>query len=687
MNVDLSHFIPWQFDTDDFDTFFFLCSNNAQGNIFTQTTLNKVQVLKYVVSSGTWSTILNEATGQPQLSHPYWLNRFYPVSDNRKHFQVINKNGDDLLFYRRARETVSAISVWNDTAETVTDVYSISHSATDNEGLPYSMDFALDDRSDGIYVYIFQVKHTLDNDGNLNSATINIYRKRVEPDGTQTTIYTEAIAGTSLDEDYPVSISDVILADDRDKWYFVIDYFGEGDRAGKSELCALPKAGGTRTVLKTYNIPTLSVRSPVKLENRYLYLEGGSVRLPRTDRTDFSLPEDERHYPNESGRLIEIESDDTITDHGVVFRSGTKLDSPDPDIDTDQYDGWGLHNSIVSNMAADRRDNLHFIAGFGLPYEIEKNTPRTRNAEPAPDLDNFIWVQWGQDFATKIATFATQDNIAWDLIQKIAQLMNWEIGFGPRKTKVDALQERVTSVSDWSANASVFFRPRTIIPARLRTALAAGTLGSIFLDFIGVPAEILEFPVPPAGEVYKIVIGNEIFSYTSAAVSGQGVELSGISRSVDGSVAGTHAADSDVLFVDAVIRDSASSLIGIDSKSIDVNRIYNSIVIGDADDGYRADDAASIEQNGKRTLRINPSFLNVSSDTWSALLPAEYLRRFKDYRYTMSVRVPYSPSFELGQLVVLKTGRGFVSDYEKFEVMRITDNLQNYQTTLIVRGY
>ena len=54
------------------------------------------------------------------------------------------------------------------------------------------MDFALDERSDGIYVYTFVVRYTpLRSDGDYNGGTLKVYRKRVEPNGAQTEIYSE----------------------------------------------------------------------------------------------------------------------------------------------------------------------------------------------------------------------------------------------------------------------------------------------------------------------------------------------------------------------------------------------------------------------------------------------------------------------------------------------------------------
>ena len=100
----------------------------------------------------------------------------------------------------------------------------------------------------------------------------------------------------------------------------------------------------------------------------------------------------------------------------------------------------------------------------------------------------------------------------WELIQQLGQLMNWEIGFGPAMGKVDAVQAVDSSITDWSANASFFFRPRTILPAKLRTAITTnGNPATIGINDSGLPAEIAEFPVPPSGERYTVIVDKEMF--------------------------------------------------------------------------------------------------------------------------------------------------------------------------------
>ena len=274
--------------------FFFLsAANNTQGNAVSESTLRKVKVYKHDKSADTWTDLLNETTGQPQLSHAYQLDgEVTYLADNRKNFQVISHGGDTLIFYRRVQATASGVAYYNDDDDTVANVYSESHSGSEDYGLPYSMDFILDVRSDGIYVYTFVVRYEFDTSGNYFGGSLKIYRKRVEPNGTETQIFMETFVQIGDEEVYPVSVSDLILADDRSKFYFTLEWHGEGNRVGPSELCTIAKSGsGSRTVIKTYDNPLVGARSPVAGNGSYFYLEGGWVRQSKDDPLDELIPD------------------------------------------------------------------------------------------------------------------------------------------------------------------------------------------------------------------------------------------------------------------------------------------------------------------------------------------------------------------------------------------------------------
>ena len=119
--------------------------------------------------------------------------------------------------------------------------------------------------------------------------------------------------------------------------------------------------------------------------------------MPKTS-TDDDVPDDEHYYPDEGGNLIEIESNGDITDHGIVWRSGTKADSPDPTAEGDIYAGYGRFNSIVSNMV-NADGVLHFIAGYGSPFLSANNLPGQSIQAPIYFLSNFHRLQWGNALA------------------------------------------------------------------------------------------------------------------------------------------------------------------------------------------------------------------------------------------------------------------------------------------------
>ena len=655
--VDFGGYVPYQFSSADNDKSFFLAANNTQGNAVSQSTLRKVKVYKYVKSGDTWTDLLNETTGQPQLSHAYKLDgEVTYLAENRKNFAAVRHNNETLVFYRRVRATASGVAYYNDNDSTVTDVYSENHSGSEDYGLPYSMDFALDIRSDGIYVYTFVVRYTFESDGDYNGGTLKVYRKRVEPSATQTEIYSETFTKSSAEEDYPVSVSDLILADNRSKFYFTLEYHGEGDRPGKSEICTIAKSGsGSRTVIKTYDNPLVGARSPVERNGSYFYLEGGWVRQSKDDPLDELIPDDQHHYPNQGGTLIEIASDDSITDHGQVWRSATKQDSPDPENEDGVYDGWGLHNAVLSNMIVDGRGNLHFVAGYGSPYNISENLPFSSNREPVPALSNYHWLQWGKDLSTKIASFPTTDVKAWELIEQLAQLMGWEIGFGPGVRKVDAIQAAHSSISDWGANASFFFRPRTILPAHLRTAISAsGNPSAIVLNDMGLPAEASEFPVPQAGEQYSVIIDKELFTYTGVTPDSQGRRLTGVRRAQNGSTAAAHSVDAAVYFVDYFASgELGTTLVSIQNKSVDFVNLRNDVNVNYGGAVYPTKNQRSIDENGEFTFDLQNSLLSKYDQAWAELIGDTYLDELSDLKELLQATLVFSPSLQPGQLVIV----------------------------------
>ena len=663
----------FQFDTIDFNNFYVLATNSSSGDAFVNPSANRVRISKYVRSTNTWTQILDADTGQPQLGTPYdFLNLTRIFADNRKNFRAIRRSNKTLIFYRRSRATQSGIAMYNETDDTVTDIFTQTHTSSAHKGLPYSMDFWLDERSDGIYVYSFVVEYTLNSDSTFASATLKIHRRRVQPIAASTQVFSETFTATSAEDLYPVSVSDVMLDSDNSRWYFNLEYQSElTTTQGKSELCTVPQDGGSRTVIKTYPSPFLSARSPVKMGSRYFYLEGQWLRLPKSDPTDDELPDDERYYPNEAGQLIEIQSNNDITDHGIVWRSASKLDSPDPE--AGYYDGWGLHNAVVSNMIVDTRDNLHFVAGYGIPYRIINDLPVISQEGAIPDATNFVWMQWGQDLATKIPSFPTTDKRSWDLIQQLVEVMGWEVGFGPGMGKVQALQAAQPSISDWSANASFFFRPRTILPAKLRTAISAsGSLTTIELNDSGLPAEVSEFPVPPAGAQYPVIIDREMFSYTGVNPDAQGRTLTGVQRAQYGSTVAAHSVDAGVYFVDYFASgERGTTLVSIQSRAPDFVNLRNDINIGYGATTHKTKNQRSIDANGEFTFNLQQRLLSKQDKPWAEIIGATYLKELSNLKEVLQFTLVFSPRLQSGQLVVVYQLDRVRIDFKLFRLVQV----------------
>ena len=274
-NLNYQGFVGYQLDTVDFDNIFIMATNTVHGDLLTDTTFNQNRLYRYVISTDTWTTLLDTDKGQPQLGMQYdFISENRILADNRKNFKVLTDDGKTLVFYRRAQSGSAQVTMYNVTDDVLTDIYSEDYDGSDFKGLPYSMDFVLDEKTNSIDLFTFVVTFEFSS-GDFDEATLKIYKRQVRPTlGTESEVFTETFSSTDDDDVYPLSVSDAILADDRSKFYFVLDYQSEAEAVGKAELCEIAKDGsGSRTVLKTYDNPLLSARSPVKL--------GSNLFLPR----------------------------------------------------------------------------------------------------------------------------------------------------------------------------------------------------------------------------------------------------------------------------------------------------------------------------------------------------------------------------------------------------------------------
>ena len=672
-NTDISYqnLIPFQFDTTDFDSFYFLITNTLRGDGSRDATFNRNFVQKYVKSTDTWSVVLDSTKGQPQLAHAYdFIDHIAHHADNRKGFYVIRRNNKKLIFYRRIDvDNLQASTAYiNETDDTLTNIHTETFTSSNDAGVPYSMDFVLDERSDGIYVYSFVVRYT------SSSATLKVFRERVEPSGSETEIFSETFSRSGTVE-YPISVSSVILADDRSKFYFTLDYFHEDtDDMGKAELCAIPKAGGTRTMIKEYADPLLGARSPVQHGSRYFYLEGGWMRRPKDpDSSQETFTVDQKYYPNAGGRLIEIDNTDTVVDYGIVRRSATQADSPNSDDPI--YNGWGLHNAIVSNLFVDSLGQLGFISGYGLPVRVANNLPSTPLTAPVSELENFVWITYGRTLASKFRSFGVQDQPYRSLIASISAQSGFEAGFLPRPAAVSEYLTVHPQADEAQAYASPFFRERSPQSGLTRSAIGTGTLNTIALDETTVDA----------WESGICIIDKEVFRFTNSATSGDGVSLSGVSRASDGSVAAAHAQGATVFPVGIVLDDGVNSLLSrVTDRRVDFVNVKNVVRVKYGTNEHIERNENSILEFGENMVEIAGAqvLLVQNDDTWAEWLAQDNLNLLSEIKQQVTVLMVLQPHLRVGDVAVLNIGYRLKIEYASFIIIRATHDAIGFQTRL-----
>ena len=287
-------------------------------------------------------------------------------------------------------------------------------------------------------------------------------------------------------------------------------------------------------------------------------------------------------------------------------------------------------------------------------------------------MSNYHWLQWGKDLSTKIASFPTTDVKAWELIQQLAQLMGWEIGFGPGVRKVDAIQAAHSSITDWGANASFFFRPRTILPAQLRVSIGStGSVTSIRLTDSGLPAEMSEFPDPPSGESYLVIVDKELFSYTGVTDETQGPRLTGVTRAQNGSTAAAHAVDAAAYFVDYFASgELGATLVSIQNKSVDFVNLRNDVNVSYGGTFYNTKNQTSIDANGEFTFDLKNSLLSKYDQVWAELIGDAYLDELSELKELLQSTVVFSPTLQPSQLVVVYQLDRVRIDFKLFRLLQ-----------------
>ena len=394
----------------------------------------------YKVAGGsTWTEIPN---AQPDCSQ-FFGPRTYAgltdtrgnseASDNRKGFVV--RNG--YLYYGfRNNSVTGGLSVQRNG---VRRLHISADSRTPEtlfaQGTPtdHGIDFVLDAN----YLYVFVVQDIPD------ERHFRVYRMGHDGSNRQE-IYHEMFTEADNDEN-PKTASDIVVRGGR--IYFVLTYEARRLTQAKAELCSISTTdvGGMRSVHKIYDSAYYAARSLAVYEGFVYFVEGQWTGVFHNGK-----------YPTfeQTGHLRKMDADHNIVDEGPAWRS------------FEGRDGRGMHTAFTSNLhlhnrgSSGKENSLHVISGYGMPGNPRSDSIGTDyNRTDTGSPENWIWLQYGKELATKISRFPTNGRTVWSLLTELAVTTNYEIGWTPGESEIESLSEE--DQEKVKPKGYLFFRPRT----------------------------------------------------------------------------------------------------------------------------------------------------------------------------------------------------------------------------------
>ena len=680
----LSPWVIMQFDTVDFNNFYFLCTNSPIGDSSSSLTSVDVRIYKYVLTTDTWTLIAEKIDEQPQLAHVFDLEAgILEYADNRKTFRVIESGNQQYLYYIFGDSVgLGGVKRYSATNDTHTAVWDGNAAIASDPDLTYGVNFEIDitphntPSTPRLYVFVcYEVDQYRRN--------FEIYRTNLTG-GTSTRIYHEQFMGNIL----PTSATDIILDDDNDRWYFVLSFSRSGSGLGLAELSRVNKDGqtdDTRVVIKGYGedgetldiFALNSARSPSHIHSegndlRILYLEGHwLINIQGLD-----------YYPtsDEAGHLIEVNlSNESIIDRGLVWRSEVSIDPTD-----DNLDGYGVHTAFSSNMIQDDRDSLYFISGFDTPIDITGIALRTIFESPINKESNYILTQWGYDISTKIPAFPTNGRNTWSLLETLATLMNWEVGFGIEPKLLERLANRYPNEStSFGRNANLLFRPRQSLISELDSNMSSTNNTATLLDTPLSISIVSEFPEPPSGEVYYMMINDEIMSYSGTNDN----DITGITRGILDTTIVSHSEGDTVFFLDYIATNEGDfrTLQNINDRTSDFPNIFNSIDVPYFNSNFTVEDQESIDEHGQSKYTVDNELLSQHDRPWAEILASIYISELSSIRQLIDFTIVFTPDLKVGQIILLHQPDRINIEYKKMRILRISHDIKEWITTITGR--
>ena len=401
----------------------------------------------------TWTELAGPTNGEPSTAFPYDYDSVLDlVADNRKGFTV--HAGHLYFIFTDTGHGVRRINLSSGAIETV---YTVPQSAR------HSADFII--HAERLYVFFAE--------GERDGASNFLRGYRMGLNGmSPTQILSEQIEAGD-DRFYPATVSDIAVLDDN--FYFVFSKHRGRLVSGVSELSRLPLTGGTRGVLKRYENMLFGPRSLVEYKRRIHFVEGQWI-------SSFS----NKTYPtfSDAGHIQSIDTHGMIVDGGGAWRSYH---------DKEMGTGFGMHTAFPSNLWHDNlTDSLFFIAGYGLPIDVDADNIRTLNKPIAQDLTNWVWLQYGQNLATRIAEFQTNGISTWELLSRLARTVDWEIGFTEAVEELKAFYVANPHIEAFAPKRYLFFRPRSVeqsdlvLDGSVNVQVGAGLDSTLVFNHIGV---------------------------------------------------------------------------------------------------------------------------------------------------------------------------------------------------------
>ena len=365
-----------------------------------------------------------------------------PVSDNRKSFL---ESGGNIYYVFGNNSTGAVRNGIRRYRSAQNDIELVDSGGITSD---FGWDFVIDESSDKP-LFAFECQRSL--------TSVSYLRVReMELDGSgKNLIYVEEWASSSRYR--PVSASDIVKSGN--DFYFVLTYSRREGREGFSELCWLQQQSDDsylRFVLKRYERTRDSARSlTVHREPRNDDLDTTVEHIYFVEGNWISGIEFlTEPYPtfDQTGHLARITpaTGAQVEDLGPIWRSRRDLQDP----------GRGMHTACPSNIHSSLDGSIHFIAGYGFPVNPLTDSIQSLNNDPEVQTpDNWVWLQYGKKLSTKVPVFPTNGKQVWPLIEELARVVDYEVGWVPGDREIVDFLATYPHLT-LESKGYLFFRPR-----------------------------------------------------------------------------------------------------------------------------------------------------------------------------------------------------------------------------------